>query len=117
MYKISQLLLKLKNKMNKSDSKKIAETITNEQLGQMFENAKVGITDWAKVSNVNKSITKGVAWNILASDFNVNTSYHTMAKVNMIREFGEFLPENLKPIKKPKKNLVNLVHQEPKFKK
>lgn len=35
----------------------------------------------------------------------------------MIREFGEFLPENLKPAKKLKKNPVNLVHQEPKFKK
>lgn len=103
--------------MNKSDSKKIAETITNEQLGKMFENAKIGITDWTKVSNVNKNITKGVAWNILASDFNVNTSYNTMVKVNMVREFGEFLPENLKPIKKIKKKIVNLVHQEPKFKK
>lgn len=103
--------------MNKSDSKKIAETITNEQLSQMFEKAKIGITDWTKVSNVNKTLTKGVAWNILASDFDVKTNYHIMAKINMIREFGEFLPENLKPIKKSKKNPVNLVHQEPKFKK
>ena len=52
--------------MNRPDAKKIAQYITNEQLQKMFDNAKVGIKDWTKVSIVNKGLTKGVAWNILA---------------------------------------------------
>ena len=102
--------------MNRNDAKKIAETITNEQLQKMFETAKVKITDWAKVSSVNKGITKGVSWNILAKDFDVNVTHHILAKTNMVREFGEFLPDQIKPQKvnrvvsdKPR------VHQEPKF--
>lgn len=101
--------------MNRTDAKKIAETITNEELGEMFATAKANISDWTKVSNVNKGMSRGVAWNILASDFDVEKKYHNMAKVNMVREFGEFLPDQLKPAKKTKTS-INVVHQEPKFK-
>ena len=101
--------------MNRSDAKKIAETITNQELSEMFTNAKTNISDWTKVSNVNKGMSKGVAWNILASDFDVDKKYHNMAKVNMVRDFGEFLPDNFKPAKKTKPS-INVVHQEPKFK-
>lgn len=100
--------------MNKTEAKKIAETITNEELGVMFENAKKGITDWSKVSNLNKGLSKGVAWNILASDFDVSKKYNNLVKNNMVREFGEFLPDYLKPTKKNKPQ-INVVHQEPKF--
>jgi hypothetical protein len=102
--------------MNRTDAKKIAETITNEELSEMFENAKANITDWTKVSNVNKGMSKGAAWNILASDFNIDMKYHNMARVNMVREFGEFLPNHLKPAKKTKTTSINVVHQEPRFK-
>jgi hypothetical protein len=102
--------------MNRSDAKKIAETITNEELNEMFENAKANITDWTKVSNVNNGMSKGSAWNILASDFDIETNYHNLAKVNMVREFGGFLPNHLKPAKKTKTTSINVVHQEPKFK-
>lgn len=102
--------------MNRKDAKIIAETITNEEIGQMFENVKKGFVDWTKVSDVNKGMSKGVAWNILASDFNVNTTYSNLAKVNMIREFGDFLPENLKPVKiNVNKVDVKIVYQDPKF--
>lgn len=100
--------------MNRPHARKIAETITNEELKNMFETAKIKISDWTKVSNVNKSLTKGTSWNILAKDFDVTTEYHILAKTNMIREFGEFLPNDLKP----KKKIVNNntpIHQEPKF--
>lgn len=104
----------LKNKiMNRTDAKKIAQTITNEQLLEMFNNAKLGIKDWTKVSSVNKGITKGTAWNILAKDFDVNKKHHILGKINMIREFGEFLPEELKPEKKTRKKYTDLIHQEP----
>jgi hypothetical protein len=101
--------------MNRADSKKIAQTITNEQLLEMFNNAKNGIKDWTKVSIVNKGLTKGVAWNILAKDFDVNKTHHNLAKINMVREFGEFLPKELKLEKKINRKIQNLVHQEPKF--
>jgi hypothetical protein len=100
--------------MKRSDVRKIAETITNEQLQQMFNEAKIKIKDWTKISNVNKGMTKGVAWNILAKDFNINLRYHILAKTNMIREFGEFLPNELKISHKKTYSINPLpVHQEP----
>lgn len=100
--------------MNRPNAKKIAQNITNEQLQKMFDNAKIGIKDWTKVSIVNKGLTKGVAWNILAKDFDANLNHHIMAKINMIREFGEFLPEELN-IKKIVKKSQTPVHQNPQF--
>lgn len=102
--------------MNRNDAKIIAETITNEQLQEMFNNAKAKISDWKKVSNVNKGMTKGTSWNILAKDFDVTAKHHILAKINMIHEFGEFLPDELKP-KKTNRQYSNTppVHQEPKF--
>jgi hypothetical protein len=100
--------------MNRSAARKIAETITNEQLQQMFETAKAKITDWTKVSNCNLGLTKGVAWNILAKNFDVTQSYHILAKTNMVREFGEFLPNELKP-KKKERQVQQPSHQEPQF--
>ena len=100
--------------MNKTDSKKIAKIITNEQIQEMFNNAKNNIKDWTKVSSVNKGITKGVAWNVLAKDFDINYNYHILSKTNFVREFGEFLPEDIK-IKKIPKKTQKPIHQEPKF--
>ena len=102
--------------MNRKDARKIAETITNLQLESMFEVAKIIITNWEQVSNVNPSMTKGTAWNVLAKDFDVNHSYHILAKTNMIREFGEFLPDYLKPNKpKKQKSDIRIIHQDPQF--
>lgn len=100
--------------MNRNDARKIAETITNEQLQQMFETAKAKITDWTKVSNCNLGLTKGVAWNILAKNFDVTANYHILTKTNMVREFGEFLPTNIKPQKKVRQ-FQPPTHQEPQF--
>jgi hypothetical protein len=102
--------------MNRNDARKIADTITNEQLQQMFDNAKLNITDWTKVSSVNKGITKGAAWNILAKDFNINSNHHILAKTNMIREFGNFLSDHLKPQKSNQQfSIKPPIHQEPMF--
>ena len=101
--------------MNRTDAKKIAQIITNEQLQEMFNAAKIGIKDWTKVSNVNKGMTKGSTWNILAKNFDVNANQNIMAKINMVREFGDFLPDNLKPKKKNKVNNFIPFHQEPEF--
>lgn len=100
--------------MNRSIAKQIAENITNAQLQEMFNRAKVGIIDWTRVSSVNKGMSKGAAWNVLAKDFDINHSYHIMAKINMVREFGEFLPDELKP-KIKKREKINIIHQNPIF--
>ena len=100
--------------MNRSQARKIAETITNEQLVGMFKRAKNGITNWEKPSTVNKGCSKGVAWNILVKDFDVNGEHHILAKTNMVREFSEYLPEELKP-SKIKKKTITTTHQNPNF--
>ena len=99
--------------MNRNDARKIAETITNEQIQEMLNSAKSGIKDWNRVSSVNKGMTKGTGWNILAKNFDVTLSYHILTKTNMIREFGEFLPDELKIKKTTRSYTTNLVHQEP----
>ncbi len=100
--------------MNKKDARQIAEKITNEELLQMFKNAKEKITDWNEVSVCNKSFDKGAAWNILAKDFDLNYRYHILAKTNMVREFGNYLFDYSKP-KKKQKSKIKLHHQEPNF--
>jgi hypothetical protein len=100
--------------MNKTEAKRLATLLSNVELLSMFDNAKLKITDWTKVSIVNKGMTKGTAWNILAKDFDIEKKYHNLTKVNMIREFGDFLPNYEKPVKKIKA-IINPVHQEPKF--
>lgn len=99
--------------MNKFHAKIIAETITNDQLLQMFENAKQGVIDWEKVSTVNNGFTKGAVWNLLAVNFDMSYNYQNIAKINMIREFGEFLPDHLKIQKAPPKKKSDLYHEDP----
>lgn len=101
--------------MNKTEAKKIAETITNEHLLAMFEAAKAGIKDWTKISSVNKGMTKGMAWNILAKDFDVKGKHHPIAKKNMIWEFGDFLPEELRARKQKIVREFKPVHRDPIF--
>lgn len=100
--------------MNRSEAKKIAKAITNIQLQDMLNKAKENIKDWTDVSKVNIGMTKGTAWNILAYNFDPSQDYHILYKTNMIREYGEFLPDNMK-LKKKKRSIEHLIHQEPKF--
>ncbi len=101
--------------MNKTEAKRIAETITNMEILAMFDNAKENIKDWSVVSVCNKGLSKGCAWNILASDFDLTHNYHVLAKTNMVREFGDYLPWYKKPTKTAKPT-TNVVHHEPNFK-
>lgn len=100
--------------MNRSDAKKIAQTVTNQQLKDMLDRARNEVTDWTKPSIGNKGFTRGVAWNILGKDFDVNKNHHILYKINLVREFGEYLPNELKPIKK-KKVQITPAHQNPIF--
>jgi len=100
--------------MKREHAKKIAETISNEQILNMIETAKTKIKNWNKRSIINKGLSKGTAWNILASDFDITKEHHILYKINLIREYGEFLPDEFKP-KKVHKDYTPPVHQEPKF--
>ena len=78
--------------MNRVLARKLAINVTNAQLKDMFSKAKKSIKDWRKPSAANKSMTKGAAWNIFAANFDENKEYPTITKINMIHEFGDFLP-------------------------
>ena len=101
--------------MNRKTARGIAETISNEQIQQMFNNARAKITCWRKTSLVIKGMTKGTAWNILTKDFDLEAKYHVLEKTNMVREFGEFLPHELKPNEKEKRQFTQPVHEDPIF--
>ena len=108
--------------MNKQSAKFIVPTLTPELIAEMFENAKANITNWREVSCVNPGISKGVAWNLLYEaskevtqrDID-NCAYYL---VNIIREFGDYLPERVKNTitkKGPKPPTQKIHHAEPKF--
>ena len=103
--------------MNRTKAKRTASKITNAHIQQMFDNAKKSIKDWTKVSSVNKGMTKGTAWNMLTKGFDVNEPLHILAKINMLAEFGEFLPEEAKfpPLEAVEPKVIKPVHQDPIF--
>jgi phage terminase large subunit-like protein len=74
--------------------RELVDQIGIKEIKRKCKNAKTNIKDWTKRSTCNKGFTKGAVWNILAKDFDINHEYHILAKTNMIREFGEFLPGN-----------------------
>lgn len=79
--------------MNRTDARLLAETIKNHELLQMFENARLQIKDWSAKSVLNKRVSKRTAMKMLCGAmFNTSKNYHVIAKANMIREFGEYLP-------------------------
>jgi hypothetical protein len=42
-------------------------------------------------------------------------NHHILAKTNMVREFGEFLPDEIKPAKKSKRDIKPPIHHDPIF--
>jgi len=101
--------------MNKTFAKELADKIDNYQLQEMLDNAKAGIKDWTVASNGNRSFSKGSIWNILTNGFKLNEWNHPIIKYNLIREFGEYLPEYLKPKPKEKLPTVKIIHHDPIF--
>lgn len=99
--------------MNRNEARKIAETVSTEDLKQMFLNAQNSINDWTQPSRINKGLSKGIAFNILSKG-SMNTTSHIIGITNAIREFGEFLP-NYEKVIKEKKSSVKCSHQDPIF--
>lgn len=101
--------------MGIKEAKIIAETISNEDLLIMITNAKEGIRHWNVRSSINNGMSIGVSWNILAKDFDVSLTYHQIVKKNLLREFGDYLPIELRIKRDSKKPKQSFVHQEPDF--
>ncbi len=100
--------------MGRREAKELAEKVSLEDLIQMFYNAQNSIKDWTQVSIVNKGMTKGVAFNILSKNIESYEKIHVVARVNMLREFGEYLP-NCEKKQKERKQYPAPTHQEPVF--
>jgi len=105
--------------MNKATCKKLAEVIKNEDILEMLKTARERITDWTVTSRLNPCMSKGIAWNILASHFDVNKVQNKLVIQNMLIEFGEWLTikpymEHCMPTKKQKPT-IKCYHQEPNF--
>ncbi len=98
--------------MNRDDAKKIAETVSESDLKHMLVDAYRTIKNWNVPSNINKGISKGAAFNIYTK-INIDRDTHILAKINMIREFGEFLP-NYQKKETIKKTPESFYHEEPK---
>ena len=83
--------------MNKQKAKKLAKIISHSDFQLMFELAKKEIKDWTIPSNVNKGLSKGKAWNLLypmsfkSESFFKSHDTGNLAKINMIREFGDHI--------------------------
>lgn len=99
--------------MTRAEAKRLAEKASVADLKFMFVNAYAKIRDWSRPSRVNKGMTIGATFNVL-SKCGIDRNTHMLAKVNMIREFGEYLPDYEPPVKKSKTN-NNLHHEEPNF--
>ena len=104
--------------MRRSNAKQLAEKVTNRELKEMFYNAQREIKDWGKVSKINKSMSIGSAFNILSagvdSDDFVTKNLYPIVKFNMVREFGEYLPD-YQPEQTPIKSNIKITHNEPRF--
>lgn len=102
--------------MNRADARKIADTVTREQLAVMLDRAKTGVSDWAAVSSVNRHFTKGKSWNIFYPVFMSGRHLVKPAITNMVHEFGDFLDDDIKP-EKVCRQLPDIVpvHEEPVF--
>lgn len=103
--------------MNRNEASKLADTVSLDDLKQMFKNAQTGVKDWTIASRVNKGLSLGVTYNILSKGLNEKQSaneIHHIAKTNMIWAFGEFLPGYQKPVKAQKQDITPS-HQEPNF--
>lgn len=100
--------------MNLTDARKIAQTVTREQMADMFERAKTGVKDWTAISGVSPYYTKGRAWNQFYPVFMSGQHLSKPLLAYMVHEFGDFLDEHLKyPYRA--RPVVDPLHEEPVF--
>jgi len=101
--------------MNKSSARRIAETITRDQLLAMFERAKAEISDWTQPSRVNPGFSLGVVWNMTYPLLMEGKGLRPTIITNMIWAFGDYLDESLKPAKVCRPKPPEVYHEQPVF--
>lgn len=105
--------------MNRERAKILAENVSDiEILFEMFRNVKKDKNfDFSKRCNVNKMMSFGTSFNIYVKCLNAESSKlpSELAIINMIRDFGRFLPSDFtkKVLFTKRKKLPKIVHQEP----
>lgn len=101
--------------MNRLQARKLAETITVEQIKEMLDNAKRGILDWTHASVANKAISRGSHWNLFCQNYKNKTEFSTLLKYRMIQEYGAFLPYRIRHQETKKKDQAKPIHHDPIF--
>lgn len=99
--------------MDKQTCRKLAEIIKNEDVLDMLKNAKNCIKDWTVASRLNPAMSKGYAWNILASKFDATKPQYSHVLKQLLCEFGDWL--TIKPymescMPKPREKYNGEVH-------
>lgn len=98
-------------KPTRSEARQIAQKITFEQIKAMLTTAKSSITDWTSHSRLNKTLSKGMTWNIMTKA--LRPDMHILVKTNLVMEYGEYLPEELRLSEKPRKTFPIVAHANP----
>lgn len=92
--------------VSKHEAIRVASLITNDELKQMFINARTDKDiDWSAKARVMKGSTRGNAFNVLSKSFNgaahsTRREYGLQNKIVMVTEFWEYLPSYLRHGKK-----------------
>lgn len=98
----------------KSYCRELAKTITHEQVIFMLKNAQANITDWTVRSRVNKMFSRGKHWNM----FTRSVGFSILSEIliyRLLEEYGDYLPIELKPVKKKKSDFPPPHHEDPIF--
>ena len=100
--------------MNRKESKRLAEIVSDEQIKTMLDRAKAEIDDWSKASVANIGLSRGCHWNMFCRKYYDAKSFSTIHKYRLIQEYGEFLPEEFHPKKTSRVKTIP-VHHDPIF--
>jgi hypothetical protein len=102
--------------MNKLKAKRLLNLVSNEDIKEMLFNVKYKTEDWSESSIINVSLSKGAAWNILTKDINFNEKLYHIHKLNLLREYGDYLPQRVLDqlvVVKKENPKVEVIHEEP----
>jgi len=98
--------------MTRAMAKEMAHKTTMQQIIEMLVKAKEQIKDWKQPNRMNKGLSNGAVFNIMAVGIKNNAEWNWLAKTNAIHAFGEYheLFEQFQTKKKPSRGVF---HQEP----
>lgn len=100
--------------ITKLQARELAHQTSDADVKIMLKTAREKVKDWKQPSNINPLMTIGYSFNIFAKALVAvrDKHLHLLTKVNLIREFGKYLP-NYKPPKKTLKIQREPIHSNP----